>query len=481
MPHENAHSPLASAPSTNGRHPPTDEPLDGQALPHVTADKFLSMIVLIDSVSDENVLYNAYPGDADGPIRLMARVRSLHEVGREALRYRANVVLIDSRMVPDGPTEGAGVQALGQVIHDLRHHPESPIVTVGLCHDIAWADTFRKLGALVTLMAPVTPLTLTQLNAELPLAFMRATQERFSPTYHAHYSDDALRVIHAGEYRAHTISVWSAKGGVGKSFLAREIAAALGVVANHRTLLIDADMNCGDQHTYLGLPVDKNLHGLAAAYHAQGRLTPQMVEDYLVRYGNAGNLFVLNGLYDMALTGSENLRGARGERFANALADALPMLGFTYVVYDLGQNYHDGLHLVALQRCSLNLVVVTGEKATACEMERAVKDLRAAVHASEVRFRLVLNKWDDRLGVDERELVERIGLPEFGRIPYGRDLLVDRSLNRSKPMVLEAPNEVTNAIVAMLAGIYRPIESHWAGRGGPKPKGKRRLLSFGRK
>ena len=440
------------------------------------------MILLIDSVGDENVLYNAYPGsypgDTNGPIRLMARVRSLHEVEREALRYRANVVLIDSRMVPEGP---AGVQALGEVIHALRHHPESPIVTVGLCHDVAWADTFHKLGALVTLMAPVTPLTLTQLNYELPLAFMRATQERFSPTYHAHYSDDALRVIHSGEYRAHTISVWSAKGGVGKSFLAREIAAALGVVANHRTLLIDADMNCGDQHTYLGLPVDKNLHGLAAAYHAQSRLTPQLVEDHLVRYGSAGNLFVLNGLYDMALTGSENLRGARGEQFANALADVLPMLGFTYVVYDLGQNYHDGLHLVALQRCSLNLVVVTAEKATACEMERAVKDLRAAVHASEVRFRLVLNKWDDRLGMDARELVERIGLPEFGRIPYGRDLSVDRSLNRSKPMVLEAPNEVTNAIVAMLAGIYRPIEAHWARRGGPKPKGKRGLLSFGHK
>ena len=146
----------------------------------------------------------------------------------------------------------------------------------------------------------------------------------------------------------------------------------------------------------------------------------------------------------------------------------LPRLGFTFVVYDLGQNYHEGLHLVALQRCTLNLVVVTSEKSTATEMERAVRDLRQAVHAAETRFRLVLNKWDDRLGIDARTLVNRIGLPEFGRIPYGSDFKVDLSLNRSKPMLLDKPNEVSNAIVAMLSGIYRPIETHWERVGGPK-------------
>ncbi len=464
------------APPLNGHRASSDRAAGAQPGAPERDDSYLSMVVLISSVGDENVLYNTYPADGQGSIRLMSRVRSLHEVEREAHRYRANVVLIDSQMVADAPD---GLRALAQVIHALRHHPEYPIVTVGLCHEVEWIETFRKLGAFITITAPITPLELTKLNYELPLAFMRATQERFNPTYHAHFSDDALRVIHSGEYRAHTISVWSAKGGVGKSFLAREIAVAFGVLANHRTLLIDADMNCGDQHTYLSLPVDKNLHGLAGAYHSQGRLTPQMVEDYLARY--AGNLFVLNGLYDMALTGSENLRGKRGEQFANALADVLPMMGFTYVVYDLGQNYHDGLHLVALQRCTLNLVVVTSEKATACEMERAVKDLREAVHASEVRFRLVLNKWDDQLGLDARELVQRIGLPEFGRIPYARDLSVDLSLNRSKPMVLDRPNEVSNAIIAMLSGIYRPIETYWARRGGPHPKARRGLFALGRK
>ena len=112
-------------------------------------------------------------------------------------------------------------------------------------------------------------------------------------------------------------------------------------------------------------------------------------------------------------------------------------------------------------------------------MARAVHDLRDAVNASEVRFRLVLNKWDDRLGIDARELVERIGLPEFGRIPYGHNLEVDLSLNQSQPMVLGKPNDVSNALIAMLSGIYRPIETHWEQRGGAKRK--RRAGLFGRR
>ena len=452
------------------------QPAQASAMPEiapaeVSAPQFLSMVVLIDAVRDETELLKAFPADGTGKIRLMSHARSLHLLEQEAHRYGAHVVIIDSQMADNVP-------ALAQVIQNLRTHPKYPIITVGLCHDAAWVDTFRKLGALVTITSPISPVELAKLAEELPLAFIQATQERFQPTYHAYYSPEALRVINAGEFHAHTISVWSSKGGVGKSFLAREIAAALGVLSNQRTLLIDADMNCADQHTYLSLPVDKNLYGLAGAFFSQREhMTAQMVEDYLVHY--AGNLFVLNGLYDMALTSSENLRGARGERFANALADVLPQLGFTFVIYDLGQNYHDGMHLVALQRCTLNLVIATSEKSTATEMERAVRDLRQAVHASEVKFRLVLNKWDDRLGIDARELVQRIGLPEFGRIPYGSDLKVDLSLNRSKPMVLDKPNEVSNAIIAMLSGIYRPVQTHWERVGGAKRK-QRRWFGRGR-
>jgi Flp pilus assembly CpaE family ATPase len=112
-------------------------------------------------------------------------------------------------------------------------------------------------------------------------------------------------------------------------------------------------------------------------------------------------------------------------------------------------------------------------------MERAVRDLRQAVNLNETRFRLVLNKWDDRLGIDAHELVTRLGLSEFGRIPYATDLKVELSLNHSKPMVLDKPNEVSDAIIGMVSGIYRPVEQIWAKKGGAKAK--RSFFGFGRR
>ena len=180
----------------------------GWTLPTSEAD-YLSMVVLVNTIGDENVLYNAYPADGTGSVRLMSRARSLHGLEEEAKRFRANVVLIDSEMAPD-------VKALAQVIHNLRHNREAPIITVELCRDVQWLETFRKLGALVTITSPLSPLELTRLNHELPLAFLKVTQEWLGPDYHPHWSGDELSVIHSGEYHSHTISVWSSKGGVGE-------------------------------------------------------------------------------------------------------------------------------------------------------------------------------------------------------------------------------------------------------------------------
>ena len=90
---------------------------------------YLSLIVLLSTMTDENALYNAYPADGTGRIRLMSRVRVLFELEAEAKRYKANVVLIDSQMIQDA----GELKALGQIIHSLRYSAEYPIITVGIC------------------------------------------------------------------------------------------------------------------------------------------------------------------------------------------------------------------------------------------------------------------------------------------------------------------------------------------------------------
>lgn len=70
------------------------------------------------------------------------------------------------------------------------------------------------------------------------------------------------------------------------------------------------------------------------------------------------------------------------------------------------------------------------------------------------------------MGVSAREISARLGYPIFGRIPYGRDQMVDLAIQHSRPLVLERPNEVSSALVDMLTGFYRPIELVWKNQGG---------------
>lgn len=440
------------------------------------ASREIRMVAALTSWADENALFNAFLGESGGPIRMMGRATSLAQLEDQVRLYRANVVLIDHQI----GTGREGPEALVTVIQRLRHNPEYPIITFGVVYDPAWVKGFEDAGALGHIAGPITPLQIQQLRDDLPVALQIAYQERLRPDYVHRFSESALRMIDSGAWQRQDIGIWSPKGGVGKTFLSREIAVALGVLCDRRVLLIDADMNCGDQHTHLNLRPDKNIFSLATVFKANGNvLTPAMVQQHLTRY--QGNLQVLLGVFDMTLGGSEVLIGRQGEAFANALMDTLPAMGFDFVIWDLGQKFFEPLHLVPLRRSTLNLVVVTAELSTAMETELALGELRKQIRLDAQRFRLLINKWDERLGLSARELVEHTGLPEFARIPYDLTLGVQISLNQKRPMMLDKPNEITDAIANAIAGLYRPMETVWAKRGGHTPKKGLLNLFGGRK
>ncbi|MGQ9889793.1 MAG: AAA family ATPase [Aggregatilineales bacterium] len=438
------------------------------------AGREIRLVAALTAWADENALFNAYGGQ--GPVRLMARASTLAQLEDQVKLHRANVVLIDHQIA----SGREGDAALVDVIQRLRHNPEYPIITFGVVYDPRWVQVFEDAGALGHISGPITPVQIQQLNDDLPVALQMAYQERLRPDYVHRFSDSALRLIDSGAWQRQDIAIWSPKGGVGKTFLAREIAVTLGVLADRRVLLIDADMNCGDQHTHLGLRTDRNVYSLATVFKANGNtLTPAMVQQHLTRY--QGNLQVLVGVFDMTLGGADVLVGRQGEAFANALMDTLPAMGFDFIILDLGQKFFEPMHLVPLRRSTLNLVVVTAELSTALETELALNELRKQIKLDAQRFRLLINKWDDRLGLSAGELVKRTGLPEFARIPYDLTLGVQISLNQKKPLVLDKPNEISDAIINAVTGLYRPIETIWRKRGGQTQKGGIKLSLFGRK
>jgi MinD-like ATPase involved in chromosome partitioning or flagellar assembly len=437
----------------------------------------LHLISLVREIGDEAALINAFPTHGDGMLKCVAHARALHQIQEQVDKHDASVVVIDSNVIH----ESQGLEAFGRLVRDLHRRARGGVIVVAIAYGSDWVPVFKRCECDVILAGPLNALAMDKLRDEMPGALAGLARKRESGGYTRYLSAEAEALLAQGEYRPQTISVWSTKGGVGKSLISSEIAIALGVLANKRTVLVDADMDVGDQHTYLKLPADRNIHGLANAFLSRGKLTPAMVEDYLIPYD--GQLFVINGLHDMEMTAAEAVRGAQGERFCDALIQALDAIGFTFSVWDLGTNYHEALHLAPLKRCSLNFMVVTAELACVNEMIPAIADLRDTVSLSEHRFRLILNKWTDEAGVSAKEIVRQIGLAESGRIPLDA-LTVLLAQNHAAPLVLGKPGPVSNALIDIASIAYPALRHIWRARGGASRSGPARGLLgslFGRR
>ena len=221
------------------------------------------------------------------------------------------------------------------------------------------------------------------------------------------------------------------------------------------------------------LPVIRNaMFGLFTAFDYPDASTPIDCRPHTVVAPQA--LFFMNAPFvetaAMKIAGADVVNGQQGAAFAQALVNTLAQMGFDFVVWDLGQSFHHPLHLTPLLTSDLNLIVVTPDKSTLVEMELALPDLKKDVEISSERFRLVINRWSDAMGISPREIVQRLGMPEFARIPYGANQCVDLALQHSKPLVLDTPNDVSNAIIGLVKGLYRPIELVWQAKGGDSKK-----------
>ena len=438
----------------------------------------IRIVFALTNMNDERTVMNAYSDANPIGAQLMAKVTHLGDLVQTATDYDATIVLLDHQM-------GHGLDAgelMVTAIQKLRHHPEHPIAVIGVCYDPSWKKTFEEAGALGTINGPITTAEIARLNALLPGVLQKVYLERQSPNYINHFSDGAARIIDAAGWKRRKLGVWSPKGGVGKTFWAREVSVLLGVLCDLKVLLIDADMNCGDVATYMGVSCDRGgLFRLAQLFHSNGHLTPLMLTQCMTPYATGKrvtNLQVLTGAYKMSMAGDPMFVGDRGARFANALLDLVDTMTWDFVIFDLGQSFHHPMHLMPLRRNDFNFVIGTSEKATAIELMYAIPELTKRVQISPDRFNLVLNKWDDSLGVDAKELVTSLKLPQFARVPYEEMREVNLSCNQSRPLVLDPPGAVSNAIANAVISLYPPLAKVWASRGGNAKAQKQKFQLF---
>ncbi len=212
------------------------------------------------------------------------------------------------------------------------------------------------------------------------------------------------------------VTVFSTKGGVGKSLVATNLGAAL-ADQGHRTCILDLDVACGDVAIMLQLTP---LHTLADLADLNGDLDVSGVESLLTPHSEG--LAVLAAPVQLGAPVPPDRVGAA--------LDTLKTM-FDVVVVDTAGTFDDH-SLQALDR-SDTLVLVGTLDIPALKSLKVAAGTLDLLNIPRERWRLLLNRADPKVGLTTAELEETLGLKVAASIPSSRDILV--AVNRGEVVV----------------------------------------------
>ena len=267
--------------------------------------------------------------------------------------------------------------------------------------------------------------------------------------------------------RGVVISVFSSKGGAGKTFLTTNLATAIAQLSGRDTAVVDMDVDMGDVFSYFGLEPNKQVADLIGL--GEGATTDEVFANSIQL---DDHLFGFGAVPDPAM---ESPGGEAVGKYLRVLRN-----NFAYVVVDASNDYTD----LALACFDLSdaICLVTGLDVVGVKHLSKALDTLISIGLPRERFRIVLNRADSKVGLDARDVERVMKIEVDTMIPSSR--LVPTSLNKGRPVYLDEPScdvsqsirQLAKRFTGMQADHFEGLEAELVGA-----NGKRRGGMFRRK
>jgi pilus assembly protein CpaE len=251
------------------------------------------------------------------------------------------------------------------------------------------------------------------------------------------------------------ISVFCPKGGVGKTTVAVNLAAALATMHGKRTLLIDLDLQFGDVSLMLGLEPRKTIYDLMVG---PGELDAEKLMAFATPHASGMDVLPAPLRPEEADLVTE-LRVARLIEVARSCYDV--------VLVDTAPFFH-GPMLSTFDRTD-DLLLLCGVDVATIKNVRLGLDTLELLRFPKDRITVVLNRPNAKAGISRRELEG--ALEQNVRFELPADDAVLRWLNQGSPVVLRERKSPYASAMRKLAGGLA------AGNTPPRRRVRGRLLS----
>jgi pilus assembly protein CpaE len=261
----------------------------------------------------------------------------------------------------------------------------------------------------------------------------------------------------AGEQRppGKVVTVFSSKGGCGKTFLATNLAVAL-ASGGTEVALVDLDLHFGDVAIMLQLFPSHTIHDAAQT----SQLDPLSLKSFLTHHES--------GIWALVAPTEPTVADTIG---AGAVATILKLLreAFAYVVIDTPAAFSEPV-LAAFDESDLIVMLATLDVPSVKNLKLAMQTMEL-LHYPRNRIRTVINRADSKVGLRLPDVEKVLGSRVDVTIPSSRT--VPLSVNKGHPILLEEPK-------AAVAQAVRRVAGQLTESGKPPSRSKQRRSLFAR-
>ena len=311
------------------------------------------------------------------------------------------------------------IEALGDGL------PDTPTIVYSSLADAASVRRAMVSGARDYLIKPVKPEDLTR------------------AIYGVMEQEERRRMRASGDRqeapaRGTIITVFGAKGGIGKTTISTNLATALVRATSSTVVLVDMDTRFGDVAIMMDVAVEQSIADLARRV---GEMDRDTVRDYLVRH-HSGVMILPAPLHP---TEWRNVTPQQITKIINLLAES-----HDYVIVDTPGTFNE-IVAATLESAGLILLVTSMDIASIKDTALALEMLQSA-DVSEDKVKLMINHSTAANTLREEDVERVLEYRVFWRIPH--DLNVATSTQLGQPVVITKPYaRVSRSITDLAAAL----------------------------
>ncbi len=220
------------------------------------------------------------------------------------------------------------------------------------------------------------------------------------------------------------LTVFGAKGGIGKTTISTNLATALVQKTNQSVVVVDLDTRFGDVAILMDIPVERSIADLALP---EEEINRELLQDCIYTH-NTGLTIVPAPVRP---TDWRSVHAGHIERVVTLLAQT-----YDYVILDTPGTFND-IVARSLELATLVLLVATVDMASLKDTLLAIDMLRSWNYPQE-KVKLVINATNEAANVQPQEVRRMLGRDVFWSIPYDRNISTSTQLGM--PVVVTKPS-----------------------------------------